>query len=49
MKLEKNIQLREKLLDLMERNLEIRLKIYSPVKETFFEKLALRIRKFFKL
>ena len=36
--MEKNFELRERILDLMDRNLEIREKIYTPVKETLFDK-----------
>lgn len=36
--MEKNFELRERILDLMDRNLEIREKIYKPVKENPFYK-----------
>ena len=36
--MEKNFELRERILDLMDRNLEIRQNIYTPVKETVFDK-----------
>lgn len=36
--MEKNFELRERILDLMDRNLEIREKIYTPVKENPFDK-----------
>lgn len=37
--IEKNFELRERILGLMDNNLEIRQKIYIPVKETFISKL----------
>lgn len=36
--MEKNFELRERIIDLMDRNLEIREKIYTPVKENPFDK-----------
>lgn len=36
--MEKNFEIRERILDLMDRNLEIRQKIYTPIKETPFDK-----------
>lgn len=45
--MEKNPELREKILNLMDRNLEIRQKIYTPVKDTFFDKFLKLIKNIF--
>lgn len=42
--MEKNFELRERILDLMDRNLEIREKIYTSVKENPFEKFFTWVR-----
>lgn len=39
---------KKKILDLMDRNLDIRLNTYVPFKETFFDKLIKRIRAFLR-
>jgi len=45
--IEKNFELRERTLDLMEKNLESRENIYTPVKDTFIDKLSKWIKKVF--
>jgi len=47
--MEKNFELRERILNLMDRNLEIRQKIFTPVKETLFDKFFKWIKSFFNL
>lgn len=46
-----NIELKEKILDVMEKNLEVRMKSIDRVfakKETFFKNLSTKIKTFFK-
>lgn len=45
--MEKNFEIRERILDLMDRNLEIRQKNYTPAKETHFDKFFKWINKYF--
>lgn len=42
-----NFELRKHILNLMDKNLEIRQSIYMPIKETSFEKIFLHIERFF--
>jgi len=46
--MENNLELRERLLNLMDKNLEIRLNIYRPVEDTIFEKFFKWIKLTFK-
>lgn len=46
--IQKNFEQREKVLDVMDRVLETRLKIYTNVEDTVFEKIWKMINKFFK-
>ena len=45
--MEKNYELRERILNLMDMNLEIRENIYTPVKDTRFDKFIKWIKRFF--
>lgn len=45
--MEKNFELRERILDLMDRNLEIRQKNYTSVKETPFDRFFKWIKSVF--
>jgi hypothetical protein len=45
--MEKNFELRERILNLMERNLEIRQNSYTPVKDTLFDKFFKWVKSIF--
>lgn len=45
--MEKNLELRERILNLRDRNLEIRQKIFTPVKETLFDKFFKWVKRLF--